>query len=269
MRDVAIPVIGGTVGFVAARLLSNGLANVPQVRGMLDGTADAAGASNTKIAANLLGIAATLGLSAKVDIIKKNRGALVTGMGLALTDRLIQRFAAGTTYGGYLGEYVDQPMNGFGEYVSQPMSGLGAVFSAAAGFGEYVTQPMSGLGGDPTMFAAAGVGDYAEGVDPADQANVEAMLNGMEGTQQAAAGMGGLGEADARLQAMWGANRPSFVSTQMPEGVALAVTGTLPLDRPIQTSMVTPEARVGTMSTPEGKGFAGGLFARNLFAGMF
>jgi hypothetical protein len=267
MRDVVTPVIGGTVGFIAARVLSNGLANVAQLRGMLDrGATDAAGAANTKIAANLLGIAATLGLSTKVAIIRQNRGALVTGMGLALTDRLIQRFAAGSTYGGYLGEYVNQPMDGFGEYVNQPMSG----------FGEYVNQPMSGLGatfaaaagmgGDPTMFAAAGVGDYAEGVDPANQANVDAMLNGMEGVEQAAAGMG---EADARLQAMWGSNRPPFTSTEMPEGVALAVTGELPLDRSIHTSMVTPEARVGTMNTPEGRGFAGGLFARNLFGGMF
>jgi len=252
MRDVVTPVIGGTVGFVAARLLSNGLANVAQLRGMLDsGAVDAAGAANTKIAANLLGIAATLGLSTKVAIIRQNRGALVTGMGLALTDRLIQRWStAYPAYGGYLGEYVSQPMSGFGEYVSQPMSG----------FGEYVSQPMSGLGA--TMFAAAG---YAEGVDPGNQANVEAMLNGMEGVEQAAAGMG---EADARLQEMWGRNRPAFTSTEMPEGVALAVTGTLPLDREIHTSMVTPEAQVGTMSTPEGRGFAGGLFARNLFGGM-
>jgi len=265
MRDVVTPVIGGTVGFIAARVLSNGLANVAQLRGMLDrGATDAAGAANTKIAANLLGIAATLGLSTKVAIIRQNRGALVTGMGLALTDRLIQRFAAGSAYGGYLGEYVNQPMNGFGEYVNQPMDGLGAAMYAAAGIGEYVNQPMSGLGA--TMFAAAGVGDYAEGVDPGNQANVDAMLNGMEGVEQAAAGMG---EADARLQAMWGSNRPPFTSTEMPEGVALAVTGELPLDRSIHTSMVTPEARVGTMNTPEGRGFAGGLFARNLFGGMF
>jgi hypothetical protein len=255
MRDVVTPVIGGTVGFVAARLLSNGLANVSQVRGMLDSGADAAGAANTKIAANLLGIAATLGLSTKVGIIRQNRGALVTGMGLALTDRLIQRFTTGSPYAAYLGEYVNQPM---GEYVNQPM-------------GEYVNQPMSGLG-QAAMYATAGLGQtmfaaagYDEGVDPADQGNVDRMLDRME-VEQAAAG---LGEADARLQEMWGRNRPPFTSTEMPEGVALPVTAELPLDRDIQTSMVTPEARVGTMSTPEGKGFAGGLFARNLFAGMF
>jgi hypothetical protein len=296
MRDVVTPVLGGTVGFVAARLLSNGLANVASLRNAFDsGAVDAAGAANTKIAANLLGIAATLGLSTQVDIIRQNRGALVTGMGLALTDRLIQRFSAGSAYAGYLGEYVSQPMDGFGEYVNQPMSGLGDMMYAAAGVGEYVNQPMSGLGDTmyaaagvgeyvnqpmngmgATLFAAAGVGDYAEGVDPANQADVDAMLDGMEsGVAQAAAGMGvaqaaaGMGEADARLQEMWGRNRPPFVQTKMPQGVALPVTAVLPLDRPVQTSMVTPEAKVDTLNTPEGRGFAGGLFARNLFGGMF
>lgn len=240
MRDVVTPVIGGTVGFVAARLLSNGLANVGAVRGMLDSGADAASAANTKIAANLLGIAATLGLSTKVGIIRQNRGALVTGMGLALTDRLIQRFSAGSSYAGYLGEYVDQPMSGFGEYVDQPMSGLGTLYAAA------------GLG-SPTLYAAAG---YAEGIDPANQAGVDGLMDVMEaaaGVQEAAAGMGttmGSGEADAQ---------PPWVSTQDPVTPALEVTGEMPFDKEITASLVTPE----------GKGFAGGVFARHLFAGMF
>jgi hypothetical protein len=246
MRDVVTPVIGGTVGFVAARLLSNGMANVPQLRNMLDSGADAAGAANTKIAANLLGIAATLGLSTQVDIIRQNRGALVTGMGLALTDRLIQRFSAGSAYAGYLGEYVDQPM---GEYVDQPMSGLGTLYAAA------------GLGA-PTLYAAAG---YAEGVDPANQAGVDGLMDVMEaaaGVQEAAAGMGatmGSGEADAQLAAMYAKRQPPWVSTQDPVTPALPVTGELPFEKDITASLVTPE----------GKGFAGGVFARHLFAGMF
>jgi len=252
MRDVVTPVIGGTVGFVAARLLSNGLANVSQLRGMLDSGADAAGAANTKIAANLLGIAATLGLSTKVGIIRQNRGALVTGMGLALTDRLIQRFTTGSPYAGYLGEYVDQPMSGFGEYVDQPMSGLGTMYAAA------------GLGA-PTMYAAAGVGEYVEGVDPANMAGVDSQMNAMEaaaGVQEAAAGFGdtmGSGEADADLAAIYAKRQPPWVSTEMPVSGALPVTAQLPLDREIHASLVTPE----------GKGFAGGVFARHLFAGMF
>jgi len=316
MRDVVTPVIGGTVGFVAARLLSNGLANVAPLRNALDsGAADAAGAANTKIAANLLGIAATLGLSTQVDIIRQNRGALVTGMGLALTDRLIQRFSAGSTYASYLGEYVDQPMGeyvdqpmsglgtmyataGVGEYVDQPMSGLGTMY-ATAGVGEYVDQPMSGLGtmyatagvgeyvdqpmsGLGTMYATAGVGEYvdqsmsglgtmyaaagyAEGVDPADQAGVDGLMDVMEaaaGVQEAAAGMGatmGSGEADAQLAAMYAKHQPPSVSIQNPVTPALPVTGELPFEKDITASLVTPE----------GKGFAGGVFARHLFAGMF
>jgi hypothetical protein len=260
MRDVVTPVIGGTVGFVAARLLSNGLANVSQLRGVLDsGSLDAASAPNTKIAANLLGIMATLGLSTKVAIIRQNRGALVTGMGLALTDRLIQRFTTGSPYAGYLGEYVE----GIGEYVDQPMSGLGTMY-AAAGTGEYVDQPMSGLG---TMYAAAGVGMYAEGVDPANMAGVDRAMNIMEAAAgspyEAAAGFGaddmGSGEADASLAAMYAKRQPPWVSTVMPVSGALAVTGQMPLDKEIHGSLVTPE----------GKGFAGGVFARHLFAGMF
>jgi hypothetical protein len=60
------------------------------------------------------------------------------------------------------------------------------------------------------------------------------------------------------LQAMWGQNPPPFVSIQTPTGVALPVDATLPFARPV------PEG----MTTPEGRGFAGGIFARSLYAGM-
>ena len=253
MKDVLTPVIGGTVGFVAARVLSNSLAGVEQVRNVFDRGQDAAGASNTKIVGSLVGIAATLGLSTKVNIIRQNRGALVTGMGLALTDRLIQRFSTGTPAAAYLGEY--------GEYVEQPMSGLGIAY-AAAGVGEYVDQPLSG----PVEYATAGVGEYVEGPDPANQDDVDSLMNVMEaaagfGVAEAAAGMGatmGSGEADAQLAAMYARRQPPFVSTTMPVDGALLVTKTLPLDKPVRESLVTPE----------GKGYAGGLFARHLFAGM-
>jgi hypothetical protein len=283
MKDVVTPVIGGTVGFVAARLLSNTLANVTSLRTMLDSTAtSAATATNTKIAANIIGIAATLGLSTKVSIVKQHRGALVTGMGLALTDRLIQRFTAGSSYEGYLGEYVNQPMNGMGdafyaaagvgEYVNQPMNGMGDAFYAAAGVGEYVNQPMNGLG--ETMYATAG---YEEGVDPASQGDTDGLMDVMEATagmgiMQATAGMGimqataGMGEADSRLESMYARRQPPFASIAMPQGIAAEVTRNFPLEHEIGGSSVTPEARV----SPDegGKGYAGGLFARHLFAGM-
>ena len=263
MRDVVTPVIGGTVGFVAARVLSNGVANVAAVRDLLDRGQEAATAENTKIAANVLGILATLGLAPRIPILKKNQGAVITGMGLALTDRLLGKVTGPAA--AYLGEYVSSPL---GEYVSQP---LGAYVQDPGMLGEYVSQPLgdtlyAAAGMGETLYAAAGMGAYAEGVDPGNQGMVDAALDTMEGegTMQAAAGMGtlyataGLGEADARLKRMWAKGAPPFVSIQTPTGVALPVDATLPFARPVPDSMVTPE----------GRGFAGGIFARSLYAGM-
>jgi hypothetical protein len=265
-RDVLKPVAGGTAGFVAARLLSNGLANVEMLRGILDKDKSAAEAGNTKIAANLLGIVATLGLARKVKVIGDNRGALVTGMGLALADRLLAKFAGDSGYLSGFGEYVSQPL---GEYVSQP---LGAYVSDPS-MGEYVDQPLGAFeaaAGMGTLYAAAG---YHEGIDPADQGSVDGLMDVMEaaagmgspmmyatagmGTLYAAAGMGA--EADAELQAYYASQQPPFVSTQTPTDLARPVTHVMPHDKRVPTSLVTPE----------GKGYAGGLFARNLFAGMF
>ena len=247
MTDVLTPVAGGTAGFVAARFLSNGIANVAGIRDILDKGKEAATAENTKLAANALGILATLGLATKVDMIRRHRGALITGMGLALTDRLLRRVTGKTAdYLGGFGEYVSSPL---GEYVNQP---LGA-YVQTPGFGEYVNQPLSGMG--DTLYAAAGAeyatAGYAEGVDPANQSGVDGMMDVME----AAAGMGdtlyaaaGMGEEE----------QPPFVSTQTPTSQALEVDTTMPYSRPVPSGLVTPE----------GRGYAGGLFARNLFAGM-
>ena len=92
-----------------------------------------------------------------------------------------------------------------------------------SGVGEFVEQPMSGLG--ETFYATAGLG----------------------------------AEADATLQKWYQKHQPPFASIQTPTDMAAGVTKEIPFDRPIPTSLVTPE----------GKGYAGGLFARNLFAGMF
>jgi hypothetical protein len=115
----------------------------------------------------------------------------------------------------------------------------------------------------PAMEAAAG---YHEGVDPGDQSSIDRTMDAMEGTLYAAAGMGetlyaaaGLGaEADAGLKAMYAQSQPPFASIQTPTDMARRVTASLPYARKVPDSMVTPE----------GKGYAGGLFARNLFAGM-
>lgn len=263
MKDVVTPVLGGTAGFVAARVLSNSVANIGGIRDILDSGRAAADAQNTKIAANVLGILATLGLARKVPIIKRNQGALVTGMGLALTDRLLGK--VGGAMGGYLGEYVNQPL---GEYVNQPLGAY--VNDPSAGIGEYVNQPLgadlmyatAGMG--ETLYAAAGMGD------PANQEHVDRTMDVMEAAAgmpyQAAAGMGtlyaaaGLGqEEDETLKAMYAAEQPPFASIQTPTDIARPVTRDMPYARQVPNSLVTPE----------GRGYAGGLFARHLFAGMF
>jgi hypothetical protein len=271
MKDVLTPVIGGTAGFVAARVLSNGIANVEAVRNILDKDKPAAEAENTKIAANVLGILATLGLATKVPMVKQNQGALITGMGLALTDRLLGKItgdSAAYLSGGF-GEYVSQPL---GEYVSQPL-------------GEYVSQPLGGMGGvgayaklpawsgydyatagmGQTLYAAAGLG-----ADPGNQALVDAALDQAEAqgntVMAAAAGMGetlyaaaGLGaEADSSLQQMYSRRQIPFASDYTPTDLARPVSQNMPFARPVPDSLYTPE----------GRGYAGGLFARNLFAGM-
>jgi hypothetical protein len=243
-------------------VLSNGVANVAAVRDLLDKGQSAATAQNTKIAANVLGILATLGFAPRVPILKRNQGAIITGMGLALTDRLLAKVSGpAAAYLSGFGEYVSQPL---GEYVSQP---LGAYVQdpGMLGVGEYVSQPLG-----ETLYAAAGMGEtlyaaagYPEGVDPGDQGSIDRTMDSME-TMQAAAGMGtlyataGLGEADARLEKMWGQNPPPFASIQTPTDTALAVNKSMPYARPVPDSMVTPE----------GRGYAGGLFARSLYAGM-
>lgn len=267
MRDVLTPVVGGTAGFVGARVLSNGLANVEAIRNVLDKDKPASEAANTKIAGTVLGIVATIGLGSKVKIIRDNQGALVTGMGLALVDRLLGRVTGdAAAYLSGMGEYVSQPL---GEYVSQP---LGAYVSDPS-MGEYVSQPLGN-----TLYAAAGLGTmyatagYNEGVDPANQGTVDSMMDVMEAAagvsgpaMEAAAGVGtlyaaaGLGrEADASLKAYYARHQPPFESIQTPTDVARPVTATMPYARPVPDSLVTPE----------GRGYAGGLFARNLFAGM-
>jgi hypothetical protein len=238
MQDVLKPVAGGTAGFVAARVLSNGLANIEPVRNVLDKGMTAADAGNTKIAANVLGIVATLGLATRVKVIRDNQGALITGMGLALTDRLLGKL--GGDAGAYLsgmGEYVSQPL---GEYVSQPLGAYRAmdVMEAAAGMGQY--EAAAGMG--ETLYAAAGMGTmYATA--------------GL-GTLYAAAGLGG--EADSRLKKMYAREQPPFASIQTPTDLALPVDRSMPYAKPVPDSMVTPE----------GRGWAGGLFSRHLFGGM-
>jgi len=270
MTDVVKPVAAGTAGFVAARLLSNTLSKVGAITSILD-KSDPAAADNTKIVANVVGIGATLFAAPKVKLIGDNRNALVIGMGLALLDRLIAKmnlsFAMGETYyaaagvGEYvnspingLGEYVNSPINGLGEYVNSPINGLGETYYAAAGvgeMGEYVNSPINGLG-------------YVEGIDPGDQGQIDSLMDTME----AAAGVGayetGSSATASRIGAPFGIEQ--FETTFTPVDVARPVVRTMREDLPVTAGPVDRDAL--PQSTPEGRGYAGGVFARNLFSGM-
>lgn len=285
VTDIAMPAGWATAGFLLANGLSNAAANMDGVRNVLNAGQTADQALATKSVANGVALAAALGIATWANkeghknIVTDNTAPILTGMGLALIARLL-RGTALSPYLGRLGEYVDQPMSGFGEYVDQPMSGLGA----------YVNDPSHGTGGmgAETYYAAAGMGQtfyaaagYQEGIDPANQEGIDGLMDVMEaaaGTHEAAAGVGeyvdqpmsglgdtyyaaaGLGdEADSTLSKFYAKNQPPWVSIQTPTDGAVQVTKVMPRDVAIPTSLVTPE----------GKGFAGGLFARNLFAGMF
>ena len=285
VTDIAMPAAWATGGFLAANALSNMAAGSDQIRGVLDAGRAPDAALATKSVANAAVIAAALGAAAWAGksgnkMISENATPVLTGMGLALLARLL-RGTALAPYLGRLGEYVDQPMSGFGEYVDQPMSGLGA----------YVNDPTHGMGAE-TYYAAAGMGQtyyaaagYHEGIDPANQEGVDGLMDVMEAaagtpheaaagvgeyvdqpmsglgdaTYYAAAGLGQAGEADSTLAKFYAKNQPPWASIQTPLDGAVPVTKVMPRDNLIPTSLVTPE----------GKGFAGGLFARNLFAGMF
>jgi hypothetical protein len=282
MRDVVTPVLAGTVGFILDRYAGN----MASMR-----IAQLADPRYGKLAAAAVLIPATFAAAKMSPMVRANAGALVLGIGLATAESFLRNtpLLGGAPMAAVIAPptpSVPTSPPATGSYYSEGMlAGLGRGYDLSHAGAPY--QGMLGLGGGATMYAAAGVGEYvdqpmsglgyAEGVDPANMATVDRTMNVMEaaagspmeaaagmGVMYAAAGLGdeatmGEGEADAQLAAMYAKRQPPWVSTVMPVSGALPVTGTLPLDREIKGSLVTPE----------GKGFAGGLFARHLFAGMF
>ena len=244
------------------------------------------------IAATAAALPMIKGTDEKAAMLRQVVGYSLAGMGASLAGMALARVLPSQPWAQALagmGEYVNQPMSGIGEYVNQPMSGLGTMY-AAAGIGEYVNQPMSGLG---TMYATAGVGEYVNqpmngmGTEYATAgigeyvnqpmngmgtfyaaAGADGLMDAMEaaaGFNEAAAGMGevlpvayGEGEADASLEAMYNRNPVGFESTVIPTDIAESVSKTIPYDRRVKTSIVTPESR----------GYESGLFSGTIFSGM-
>ena len=258
IKGMIKPVALGAGGFLAARLIASGAARVEGITNMLD-KADPVQAPNTKILANVVSIVATIALGSKIPYVKDNREAIVVGMGLSLVDRLIARWSPanspvlGETYyaAAGTGEYVNSPINGFGEYVNSPING----------FGEYVNSPINGLG--ETYYAAAGIGDGGD-IDPADQGQIDGVMDVME----AAAGVGGdnavITPEMSRIGKAFGLKQ--FVSTNEPIDVARGVNREMLRDLPVTAGPISQEDL--PRSTPDGRGYAGGVFAKNLFSGM-
>jgi len=238
MKDVVVPVLGGTAGFVLARYAGNMASE--RIAALAD-------PRYGKLAAAAVGIPLTFAAAGMSPMVRQNAGAIVLGMGLAATEPFLRGMAllgggtpamaeppaeppaassgvgsyytegmlglgrgydvshAGAPYQGMLGvgEYVDQPFNGVGEYVDQPFNGVG----------EYVDQPFSGLSG--------------LGEEPGSQVAADHAMNRMEA-----------------------------VTTITPTDLAARA-----VSRPAVAPVTTPFPAAD-------KGYAGGMFARHLFSGM-
>jgi hypothetical protein len=121
------------------------------------------------------------------------------------------------------------------------LSGLGRGYDVSHAGAPY--QGMLGLG-EPTLYAAAGVGEY-----------VEQPMSGM-GDGDGLAGIGDLGEPGDQGAVDVAANRMEAISTITPTDLALKA-GVLPQVKRVTTPFAAAD-----------KGYAGGMFARHLFSGM-
>lgn len=236
-RDVVMPVLGGTAGFMAARALGHLAADkLAFVGGDL---------RMGKAVAALVGIPATFAAAGYSPMVAKNSGPIVLGMGLAAAEAYLRNTpllggapaAAAVAAAAPAASAPAAPpagTSGLGAYYSE--GSLGTLYAAAgmgtmyatAGLGRgydisHAGAPYKGmLGLGQTFYATAGLGE-----DPGDQAAVEGSLDEMES-----------------------------VSTIIPTGLALEAKN-FPQVRPVDHPFADGD-----------KGYAGGTFARHLFSGM-
>ena len=188
---------------------------------------------------------------------------------------------AGAPYSPMMGEYVSQSLNGgMGSYIAQ----------AAAGMGEYVSQSLNGSGDGLGEYVSQSLNGYMEGVDPSDQESVDAMINtaesvaglgatevmaataGLDGTEVMAATAGldgtqGMNRGIVTRRGVYNfftqpvmagrANIPAVSIEDAPMPV-VPMGGAVPGAVPISDQV----------STPEGRGYAGGIFGRHIFGTM-
>lgn len=238
MRDVVTPVVGATVGFIAARYAGNmASARIPRLADPRYG----------KLAAAAVLIPATFAAAKMSPMVRANAGAIVLGAGLAAAESFLRNTPL---LGGAPAAALLTPpaaptaptTPGTGSYYSEGMlSGLGRGYDVSHAGAPY--QGMLGLG-SPTMYAAAGVGEY-----------VEQPMSGM-GDGDGLAGIGDLGEPGDQGAVDVAANRMEAISTITPTDLAL------------KASVMPQVKRVSTPFAAADKGYAGGMFARHLFSGM-
>jgi len=242
MRDVVTPVIGGTVGFVAARYAGNMLsARVPQLADPRYG----------KLAAAAVLIPAAFAAARMYPgMIRQNAGAAVLGIGLAAAESFLRNtpllggapsaalIAAGPSAPG-------TPAAGIGSYYNS-VSGLGRGYDLSHAGAPY--QGMLGLG-QAAMYAAAGVGEY-----------VDQPMSGLGDSGDGISGIGDLGAPGDQGAVDNSMNRMESISTIIPTDLALRARM-----RPQVNAVTTPFA-----SGPGNgdSGYAGGMFARTIFSGM-
>lgn len=263
LAQLGKPVLGASAGFVASRLL-NALALMGVSKTNVAFFATSSGQALTRIGATGLGVVATLMFGNKVAFIRDNRTALITGMALnALEGSVRQLMPASVETGN---EYVRDLALGGHSY--SDYAHAGAPYSPM--MGEYIAQSLNG----EIAEAAAGMGEYvAQGLnsyeDPSDQEGIDGLINNAEAiagieVMQASAGLGtdvmaatgGFLDPITAVAAKRGSLRQrSIMSAPMP---VANMQPALPGAKEINENV----------STPEGRGYAGGIFGRHVFGTM-
>ena len=201
-----------------------------------------------------------------------------------------------------MGEY--DSMDGMGEYVSQSLNGdLGSyVAQAAAGVGEYVSQSLNGSGDGIGEYVSQSLNGYVEGVDPSEMNGIDGMIDNAE----AVAGVGATEVMAAT--AGFGATEVMAATAGFGATEVMAATAGLGNEQGMNRGIVTRQgvynfftqpvtpsggriqsvsiedapmpvvpmggARPGAVplseqvATPEGRGYAAGIFGRHLFGTM-
>lgn len=155
-RDVVMPVLGGTVGFVAARYLGNMLAE--KAGGTL------ADPRFAKTATAALGIPATFWLAKKSPTVARNSNMIALGMGIAAAESWLRDTPL---LGGSPAAAVVESAP---STEAAPSSGDGT-----SGFGAYYSAPMAGLADYYSEGMLGGLG-----AEPGNQAAVDSTMNSME-----------------------------------------------------------------------------------------